>query len=132
MSFCMVTAASFPFELPSVISTFNRFEISLGAIQLAVYDDPLDDFVCSDAVTHDAELHGELSPLTTPAVACRNAPVPSPDSVSVTVVLALYDATAGVDTIAVVDVCTVMPMMLERWETSLPVAPLEVRVVRSH
>jgi len=132
VSFCMVTAASFPFELPSVISTFNRFEISLGAIQLAVYDDPLDDFVCSDAVTHDAELHGELSPLTTPAVACRNAPVPSPDSVSVTVVLALYDATAGVDTIAVVDVCTVMPMMLERWETSLPVAPLEVRVVRSH
>ena len=132
VSFCMVTATSFPFELPSVISTFNRFEISLGAIQLAVYDDPLDDFVCSDAVTHDAELHGELSPLTTPAVACRNAPVPSPDSVTVTVVLALYDATAGVDTIAVVDVCTVMPMMLERWETSLPVAPLEVRVVRSH
>ena len=36
VSFCMVTAASFPFELPSVISTFNRFEISLGAIQLAV------------------------------------------------------------------------------------------------
>ena len=128
----MVTAASFPFELPSVISTFNRFEISLGAIQLAVYDDPLDDFVCSDAATHGAELHGELSPLTVPAVACRNAPVPSPDSVSVTVVLALYEATAGADTIAVVDVCTVMPMMLERWETSLPVAPLEVRVVRSH
>ncbi len=88
--------------------------------------------MCSDAATHGAELHGELSPLTVPAVACRNAPVPSPDSVSVTVVLALYEATAGADTIAVVDVCTVMPMMLERWATSLPVAPLEVRVVRSH
>ena len=35
VSFCMVTAASFPFELPSVISTFNIFETSLGAIQLA-------------------------------------------------------------------------------------------------
>ena len=36
VSFCMVTSASFPFELPSVISTFNRFETSLGAIQLAM------------------------------------------------------------------------------------------------
>ena len=34
VSFCMVTSA-FPFELPSVISTFNIFETSLGAIQLA-------------------------------------------------------------------------------------------------
>ena len=52
---------------------------------------------------HDAELHGELSPLTIPAVAMQERPrTDRPDSVSVTVVLALYDATAGVDTIAVV------------------------------
>ena len=36
VSFCMVTSASFPFELTSVIPTFNRFETSLGAIHLAM------------------------------------------------------------------------------------------------
>ena len=35
VSLCMVTSA-FPLELPSAISTFNRFETSLGAIQLAM------------------------------------------------------------------------------------------------